>query len=85
MRAIRITKDVRKFLDRLDAKQFKQVVNKMLSLMVDPEPNDSALLKGYDYRRTDIGEFRIVYTFDEEVVSVAVVGKRNDGEVYKGL
>jgi len=28
-------------------------------------------------------EYRIVYEFDQDTVRIPVVGKRNDGEVYK--
>lgn len=33
----------------------------------------------------DQGEYRIVYRFDDRSVSILVVGKRNDDEVYKKL
>jgi mRNA interferase RelE/StbE len=40
-------------------------------------------LKGYaEYRRSDIGEFRIIYRIKEDTVIIALVGKRNDNEVY---
>lgn len=33
--------------------------------------------------RKDVGEFRIVYRFDDEKLYVTVVGNRNDSSVYK--
>ncbi len=73
------------FLDKLPPKQFKQVSNKIFSLMTNPEPHDSKELKGYQYRRADIGEYRIVYRVEGDVLKIAVVGKRNDSDVYKKL
>lgn len=53
-----LTKDVKKFLDGLQAKQFnkqfKQVAGKILSLMDNPMPKDCAQLHGYSYYRVDI-------------------------------
>ncbi len=79
-----ITNDTRRFLEGLESKHFKQVALKMLSLLRDPYPNDSELLKGSNkLRRVDIGEYRIVYEVRGDVVAIAVVGPRNDGVVYK--
>ena len=81
-RKLSLTNDADKFLDRLDAKQFKQVVRKILALAHDPTPTDSIQMKGRRYRRVDQGEYRIVYFFDEDTVTIVVVGKRNDDDVY---
>jgi mRNA interferase RelE/StbE len=81
-----LTKEAHDFIRALEAKQFKQVMGKILSLLSEPTPADSSALKGYESLfRTDIGEHRIVYQFDEKSVSVLVVDKRNDDEVYKKL
>jgi len=73
------------FLDKLPPKQFKQVSTKIFSLMANPDPHDSRELKGYQYRRADIGEYRIIFRVEEDVLKIAVVGKRNDSEVYRKL
>lgn len=73
------------FLDKLPAKQFKQVSKKIFSLMANPEPHDSKKLKGHPYRRTDIGEYRIIYRLEKDVVKIALIGKRNDSDVYREL
>ena len=86
MRKLALSKNVVNFLSELQAKQFKQVMGKILSLLAEPTPPDSQHLKGFnDLRRTDMGEFRIVYRFDENTVVVSLVGKRNDDEIYKRL
>ena len=77
--------DAVKFVSALDAKRFKQVLSKILSLLADPEPQDCAKLKGYPLLRADIGEYRIVHTHTDKIVTIVLVGKRNDDEVYKAL
>ena len=78
MRKLDITRDALKFVNDLDAKQFRQVVRKLFALLSDPEPADSSKLICYDFRRVDIGEYRIIYHFDDGTTYVALVGKRND-------
>ena len=85
MRTLSVTRDAYKFVEDLQAKQFRQVWMKALSLLNDPTPSDSAQLKGYDYYRADVGEYRIVYEFDTQTVSLILIAKRNDNEVYKAL
>ena len=81
-RKLSLTNDADKFLDRLDAKQFKQVVRRILALAHEPTPTDSIQMQGRRYRRVDQGEYRIVYFFDDDTVTIVIVGKRNDDEVY---
>ena len=80
-----LTKQSQKFLAGLPPKQFRQVVNKILGLMADPEPGDSIQMMGYPYRRADIGEYRIVYRVHSDCLKVSIIGKRNDSEVYEQL
>jgi mRNA interferase RelE/StbE len=86
--SLRVAKTAEKDLLDLQAKFYKQVVSKILSLQGSPQPQDCKALKGYEGGyRVDQGEYRILYTIDEEtkLVDVFRVGKRNDGEVYKNL
>ncbi|KAB8314101.1 type II toxin-antitoxin system RelE/ParE family toxin [Tolypothrix campylonemoides VB511288] len=85
---LRIAKTAEKDLIDLPAKQFKQVVSKIFSLQGNPRPQDYKALKGYEGGyRVDQGEYRILYTIDDEnlLVDIFRVGKRNDNEVYKNL
>jgi mRNA interferase RelE/StbE len=78
-----LTKAVGKFLQKLPAKQFRQIVTTVFLLMKQPEPHDSKHLIGYpEYRRVDIGEYRIIYRVDDDTVKICVIGKRNDSEAY---
>ena len=45
-----------------------------------------AQLKGYPYYRADVGEYRIIYEIEESILLLVIlIGKRNDGDVYKKL
>lgn len=85
MKKLRITKNAAKFLDGLDAKQYKQVGKTIIGLLNNSRPHDSQSLNGaiHGERRVDVGEYRIIYTDSEEDVDVLVIGKRNGDEVYK--
>ena len=87
-----IDKSVAKQLQKFPAKQYKQVVSKLLSLVYIPKPQDCKALKGVEGGyRVDSGEYRILYYLIEPVgdrrgqVQIFRVGKRNDDEVYRNL
>lgn len=84
---LKVSKQAGRFVEDLQAKQYKQIVSAVLALLKNPEPHDSKLLKGSAdrNRRVDCGEYRIVYRVEGDTVLVLVIGKRNDDEVYKIL
>ena len=84
MLKIEFTKQSDKFLKKLPSKQKRQVSEKIQNLLTDPFSNDSQSLKGNrDFFRVSIGEYRICYTIIAETLIIAMVGKRNDDEIYK--
>lgn len=82
---LKISKQALKVIERLDAKQCRQVALSVLALTVKPEPHDSQPLKGAKNgeRRLDIGEYRVIYAVSGEDVEVLVVDKRNDDRAYE--
>ena len=87
MRIIKLAHRADKFLTRVHPKHGKQIAQKMQLLQENPRPQDSKQLHGYSYIyfRTDSGEYRIIYRFTEEILYIALIGKRNGDEVYKQL
>jgi mRNA interferase RelE/StbE len=85
MKKLRISKSAAKTWAGLDPKQYKQVGRAIIGLLSDSRPHDSEALKGAKSgeRRVDSGEYRIIYEDSEDEVTILVVGKRNDDEVYK--
>jgi len=85
VRKLNMDRDAAKFLQDLDAKHYKQVASKMLSLLANATPGDYSQLKGSPYYRVDSGEYRIIYYFDADTIYVDLIGKRNGDEVYNKL
>jgi mRNA interferase RelE/StbE len=85
MLKIKILKKNINFLDTLPAKQYKQIVAKIFELIKNPYPQDSKKLRGYEFYRVDIGEYRIIYFIKEGILEIVLIGNRNDSNVYKKL
>ena len=84
--SLQVKKSAEKELYGLQLKQFRQVVKKIFSLQVEPRPQDCKQLKGSPgIFRVDQGEYRILYTIENDSIEVFRVGKRNDDEVYENL
>lgn len=80
-----LSRDALRFNQTLDPKQYRQVVGTVLRLLQNPEPQDASALIGYPYHRVNIGEYRIIYNVDGDVLKVFLIGKRNDDEIYRTL
>ena len=80
-----LSRDACGFIQTLNPKQYRQVVGTVFRLLQNPEPQDSSALIGYPYRRVDIGEYRIIYNVEGDVLHVFLIGKRNDDEIYRPL
>jgi mRNA interferase RelE/StbE len=80
-----VSKKAQKFLDDLLPKQFRQIIRKVFALLENPRPHDSEELRGYPFLRSDVGEYRIIYDMQRDLVRLILIGKRNDAEVYGQL
>lgn len=70
------------YLLKLQKKQRGQIVRAVAKLLANPYPVTSQWLDR-PWRAQDVGEFRIVYQDAGDVLQVALIGKRNDREIYK--
>jgi len=83
---LEVSKRSVKFLKRLPKKQHGQISRKIWGLKENLLPNDSKKVEGFEgFFRVDVGEYRVVYTFTKELLYIAIIGKRNDSEVYRRL
>lgn len=72
------------FLKTLPLKQYRQIINSIFDLCDNPVPQDSKKMCGSkSHKRIDIGQYRIIYRFDQDTVYIVTIGKRNDDQVYK--
>lgn len=84
MLAIDLSTISERYIKKLPPKHRRQVAEKIFKLAENPCPPDAGSLHGYEgYYRADIGEHRIVYRFSTVLLRVALIGKRNDDEVYR--
>lgn len=84
----RLTNEALAFLRKIPAKHARQIMGKIEQLAEDQKSIPSKQLEGFPtLRRAKSGEYRIIYRIENGVVTLFVlrVGKRNDGEVYRGL
>ena len=74
-----------RFLDTLPPKQYRQVTRKVIMLMADPQPADAERLRGHEYSRVTVGEYRVIFDVHDGVLRIIAIGKRNDDEAYRRL
>ncbi len=68
----------------LDEKMQRRIFAATDALEIDPRPSDAKKLKGEDGRyRVRVGDFRILYTVQDDVLIVVVVEVGNRREIYK--
>ncbi len=73
-------------LRRLDGKIQRQVLAKIDALAENPWPQDVKLLHTADrIYRVDSGEYRILYTIDDEKQAVVILHVKNRREAHKNL
>ena len=74
-----------KYLLNIYPKHAQQIAWSIDLLRTNPVPSDSKKLAHSVYRRVDVGEHRIIYRYTEDLLIIPLIGKRNDGEVYRKL
>lgn len=78
-----IVRSAEKEVARLPEALRRRVVAKILSLADDPRPHGSKKLAGDDKYRVREGDYRIVYTIADAVVTVTVVRVAHRSDVYR--
>ena len=79
-----IKKSARKELDSIPKQQFLKIDKAILSLKENPFPHPaSKKLKGEDKRRLKTGDFRVIYTVDENGRTVTIYRVRHRKDVYR--
>lgn len=80
MRQVDFTKSAERSLRKLvdsDQRVAKQIKIKLLSLLQEPQPNDSLMMVGNpEYLRVRVGKYRIIYRFDDTMLYIVLIAKR---------
>lgn len=87
-----------KDLEKLRPKDFRQLINRILELQIEPRPHDHRPLIKYGLRdvlSVDAGEYRICYrlhqleladpSVSQGEIEILMVDKRNDDTIYRRL
>jgi len=86
MYKLKYRRQVRNYLARLPSKVKRGLVNKLHELAADPDKltADIDTLKGRAGYRLRIGQYRIIYTRQEDELTIEIVRIRPRGDIYKG-
>ena len=77
---VSVDKRVLKSFRKVPEKHARQIREALERLRVNPHPQDSKKLQTSGGYRLTVGEYRILYTIDEETATVVVyvIARRND-------
>jgi mRNA interferase RelE/StbE len=78
-----IKRSAEKEIQRRPAGIRRLVVRRILALADDPRPHGSQKLSGEDKYRIRQGDYRVVYTIEDAIVTVTVVRVAHRSDVYR--
>jgi mRNA interferase RelE/StbE len=82
--SLKIKPSAGKELDALDDALFARIDRKIMALAENPRPPGCKRLKGYkDQWRVRVGDYRVVYTIDDQKLLVEVTRIRHRSEIYE--
>ena len=81
--SVRITRSAEKEVARLPAAIRRLVVSRIQALATDPRPHGSQKLADDDKYRIRQGNYRIVYTIQDAIVTVTVVRVAHRSDAYR--
>lgn len=83
--SVEMKPSARKELERLPGKLIERIFPKLEGLALEPRPAGCKKLKGGQREwRIRVGDYRVVYTVDDEKLLVSVMRIRHRSEVYEG-
>ena len=78
-------KELRKLRTSIQPKLMKSINGRIDGLAADPRPPGAEKLEGYDYWRVRAGDYRIVYSIEDELLTVLVIKIGNRRDIYEGI
>ena len=82
---VELTRAAGRDLDRLTARDFAAVGQRIDALAADPRPPGAAKLKGRNEYKLRVGRFRVVYDVQDERLVVLVMAVDDRKQVYQRL
>lgn len=86
MYKLKYRRQARNYLARLPQKIKSAIVNELHRLAADPDnPSlDIHILRGREGFRLRVGQYRVIYTRQDDYLTIEVVKIRPRGDVYRG-
>ena len=86
MYRLKYRRQARNYLARLPLKTKTAIVNKLHELAADPDNPDLDIetLKGREGFRLRVGQYRVIYTRQDDRFILEIVRVRARGDIYKG-
>ncbi|MBI3830709.1 MAG: type II toxin-antitoxin system RelE/ParE family toxin [Planctomycetes bacterium] len=72
-------------LERIPEPYLAQIRHKIDALAHNPRPQGAKRLKGSEFMRERSGDYRIIYSIDQRVLTVLVIKIGKRGDVYRGM
>jgi mRNA interferase RelE/StbE len=84
---IKFDRRVKKDFKSIQAQDIKRIKSAILKLSNNPRPDSCTKLKGdkRDYYRIRVGNYRVVYSVEDEILLVLVVTVGHRKKIYKNL
>lgn len=78
-----LKRSAEKELDALQANLRDRIVKRLLALEENPRPSGIKRLQGEESYRLRVGDYRVLYTIDDEVKKVFILAIGHRREVYR--
>lgn len=84
--SINYSKKVGKEISDLPKSAYKKIIAAILNLRKDPFPINCKKLKGQkDYYRVRVGDYRIIYIIENQILTITIIKIGHRSEVYDFL
>jgi mRNA interferase RelE/StbE len=85
MYSVEIKRSAAREIEALPLKERRQIVERIGRLVDDPRPRGCEKLAGGERYRVRQGDYRIVYTIEDALLTIWVVKVGHRRDVYRGL
>ena len=80
---VEIKRSAEREMDRLPAEMHRRISGKILALGDNPHPLGSRKLRGGEAYRLRVGDYRVLYTIDDQARRIFIYAVAHRREVYR--
>jgi mRNA interferase RelE/StbE len=80
---VNLKRSAEKELDALQANRRERIVKHLLTLEENPRPAGSKKLQGQESYRLRVGDYRVLYSIDDQTKQVTIIAVGHRREVYR--